>query len=769
MNADPIPAGTAALLERIKTLEAMIEERDNTLEAIGCGDIDALVVTDRPGHYQLYTLQSVDQPYRVFIEQMQEGAVTLSGDGTILYANLRLANILGIPEGHATGRKLQAFLPPRDAATLGRMLDDARRVTTRAELTVCQAAGHRIAVNLSLSFLRKTDDLTLLCGVMTDISEQKSHLEKLTKANTALEQLADDLRRARLLAEHADKAKSRFLAGVTHELRTPLHGILGYAELLSLEGGLNARQTARLEVMMASGQHLLGMINAVLDMSRIEADQLELHPVEIELLGLVRVCLDVVRPDADAKGLALVLAPAAPLRVFADATRLRQVLINLLGNAVKFTPAGGVEVRLSQADDGSPVCLEVIDTGPGISEGHRARLFQTFERVNADAVAGIEGAGLGLAIAARLVHAMGGEIGYSGNPGGGSVFWLELPGSVALPDNTGAVAPLPHEHKPRLRVLVVDDEPLNRAIASGFLTIGGHDAVCVDNGAAAVEAAAAGDFDAILMDVRMPGMNGLEATRRIRALPSPRGEVRIVAVTAQAFAEQIEICRQAGMDVHVSKPFKQAALLAAVEDREVRAGGGGTFAAIPPAPVSSGAVSPGAVSPGAVSPGAVSPGAVSPGAVPPGAVPPGAVSPGAVPPGAVPPGAASIGAAPTGAALAVFDRAAFEDITFTLSAAELEENLLILAARAETLLGRLRKPDTIARAGELSEAAHQLAGGAGAFGFLAVAASARLFERAANTNPAALAGLGEQLEAAIDVAMTALRKEFPALPIAVSC
>ena len=153
--------------------------------------------------------------------------------------------------------------------------------------------------------------------------------------------------KARDRAERANQAKSRFLAGITHELRTPLHGIMGYAELLSLEGNLNPTQVERLEVMMASGQHLLSMINAVLDMSQIESDQLELQTNQIDLPSLVRVCLDVIRPAAEAKGLALVAAPLPPLHVVADPTRLRQVLINLLGNAVKFTPAGSVEVPLA--------------------------------------------------------------------------------------------------------------------------------------------------------------------------------------------------------------------------------------------------------------------------------------------------------------------------------------------------------------------------------------------------------------------------------------
>ena len=552
-------------------------------------------------------------------------------------------------------------------------------------------------------------------------AERDVYDRKLEKSNADLEVLAGDLERARAAADQANQAKSRFLAGITHELRTPLHGILGYAELLSLEGGLNPTQSGRLEAMMAAGQFLLGTINAVLDMSQIEADQMQLRPVVIELADLVRTCLDVVRPAAEAKGLALVLAATAPLRLFADPMRLRQVLINLLGNAVKFTPAGAVEVRLrqmpvgqmpvGQMQDGACIRLEVADTGPGIRVEHRDKLFQTFERLNTEAVSGTEGAGLGLAIAARLVRLMGGRIGHADNPGGGSVFWLELPRGAVASAEVEVAAPSHLAARPRLRVLVADDEALNRNIASGFLCNAGHEVVCVDNGAAAVEAAVTGDFDVILMDVRMPGMNGLEATRLIRALPAPRGKVRVVAVTAQAFAQQIEICRQAGMDDHVSKPFKQAVLLAALENRTSTPGDTG-FAVTPPA-------------------------------------------------------AAQVRAGPAGSGpeLPVLDRAMFEDITECLSAADLEKNLHTLITRGETLLRGLRMPRMLSRTSELAEAAHKLAGGAGTFGFLSVAAAARRFELAAEMGAVETVALADQLAASIEASISVVRQELVAMAI----
>jgi signal transduction histidine kinase/ActR/RegA family two-component response regulator len=373
--------------------------------------------------------------------------------------------------------------------------------------------------------------------------------------------------------EQASQAKSRFLAGMSHELRTPLNGILGYARLLRLGGGLNVTQASRVDAMLGAGTHLLQMINCVLDLSQIEAGRLELHTAEIDLPGLTSACVDLVRPTAEAKALTLDLAvqPDVPRYITIDATRLRQVLLNMLGNAVKFTTSGSVQlsVRRGLAVDAATLRFEVADTGPGISAEIRHRLFQEFERLDAGSV---EGAGLGLALAVRLATLMGGSLGQVDNPGGGSVFWLELPLVAASATAPPAAAPVPDQPdavsesaSPRaLSVLVVDDVAMNRDIAGAFLRSAGHKVSCADGGAAAVVAATSEDFDVVLMDVRMPEIDGLEATRRIRLLAGSRGRVPIVALTAQVFTEQVRECRAAGMNDHLAKPFTIDSLLDAV-------------------------------------------------------------------------------------------------------------------------------------------------------------------------------------------------------------
>jgi len=408
--------------------------------------------------------------------------------------------------------------------------------------------------------------------------------DELGSINHELERLARDLTSARNQAEQASLAKSRFLAGMSHELRTPLNGIMGYARLLHMEGGLDAPQLARVDAMLDAGTHLLEMINSVLDLSQIEAERLELQAAEIDPRDIATACLNLLRPAAQAKRLALSLVAASdvPRHIMVDPTRLRQVLLNLVGNAVKFTAQGSVELRLRVAAGGMRLRLEVADTGPGIPSEHRKQLFQEFERLGADATGTVEGAGLGLALSARLVVLMGGHLSHEEKPGGGSLFWFELPltaGPVRaiLPPRlcpTDQVAAPPTAPAASiLRILVADDVAMNRDVASAFLRSVGHEVVCANNGAKAVELAAANDFDVVLMDVRMPIMDGLEATRRIRALATRRGRVQIVALTAQAFVEQVQECRRAGMDNHLTKPFSLETLLAAVVDAAARGDG----------------------------------------------------------------------------------------------------------------------------------------------------------------------------------------------------
>jgi signal transduction histidine kinase/DNA-binding NarL/FixJ family response regulator len=520
--------------------------------------------------------------------------------------------------------------------------------------------------------------------------ERASSQGELMLANDRLDRLARHLSLARDAADHANRAKSRFLASMSHELRTPLNGILGYAGLLQQEGHLNPRQEERVQGMVAAGNHLLDMINRVLDFSRIEAEQVELRPSLIDLHAALRGVLALVGASAEAKALALRLSisPEAPRHVFADSHCVRQVLLNLLGNAVKFTARGSVELRLLAAPNGD-ARIEVADTGTGVPAELRDRLFREFDRLEADG-GNVAGTGLGLAISARLIGAMAGRIGYADNPAGGGVFWFELPQASAevlrraLAEQQAAhPPPIAAPTQPR-RVLVVDDMAMNRDVAAAFLTAAGHEVTSVDSGPAAIEAVAARAFDVVLMDVRMPGMDGMEATRRIRALPGPQARLPIVALTAQAFADQIQACREAGMDGHVAKPITREALCGAID----RATAPGARPAPPPGPGPAEAEQ------------------------------------------TVLLGPTTADAAPP----ALIDRAMFEATAQFLSEEQLARHLATLVTRLRAMLERLGRLDLNDPRRDLHpvvELVHMVAGGAGSFGCSRMAEAARFFERGA--------------------------------------
>jgi len=339
--------------------------------------------------------------------------------------------------------------------------------------------------------------------------------------------------------------------------------MLGYAELLALDGMLAPAQASRLAAMRGAGEHLRDVINRVLDFSRVVADD---HPPlaqRTDLDALAGQCRAIAAPMAAAKGLALsqTVAPTLPRFVLADAAAIRQVVLNLLSNAIKFTGHGNVALLVTPGATG--IRFAVTDTGIGVPSAQRDRLFQPYERLDADRI-GVAGTGLGLAIAARLVAQMGGRIGHQDNPDGGSVFWFELPLPEA-PAGSGMEPPAVETPPCRpLRVLLADDSALNRDVAASFLRRAGHTVAEAEDGEAAVCHVAAEDFDVVLMDLRMPRLDGIEATRRIRTMPGPRGRTPVVALTAQVNEDGGAALRVAGFQACLVKPIDQRSLLAAV-------------------------------------------------------------------------------------------------------------------------------------------------------------------------------------------------------------
>lgn len=380
-------------------------------------------------------------------------------------------------------------------------------------------------------------------------------------------------RAAQAKAQAANQAKSEFLATISHEIRTPLNSILGFAALVGEDPGLSAENRRRLDLVERAGRSLAEIVGDLLDFAKVEAGRLDLRPEPASPAALLRDAVAIIAPAAQAKGLALTVDvettgdgdEAALLAL--DETRLRQVLLNLLANALKFTAQGQVAARLTLGPAPGDLRFEVADTGIGIAPDVQARLFRRFSQADSSISRSYGGAGLGLAISKALVTQMGGEIGVDSAPGAGSRFWVTLSAQVAAAPALALALPAPaaEPEPPRpARVLLVDDHPMNRELGHALLTLAGCDVSTAEDGVQALEAAGLGGFDLILMDVHMPGMDGLAAARAIRALPGPPGAVPIVALSADVLPEQIARCRAAGMDDHVAKPIRREDLLAAV-------------------------------------------------------------------------------------------------------------------------------------------------------------------------------------------------------------
>ncbi|WP_051328705.1 response regulator [Geminicoccus roseus] len=424
-------------------------------------------------------------------------------------------------------------------------------------------------------------------AALTDALEESN--AELAAANARLREIQAELTAARDNAERAAQTKAEFLATMSHEIRTPMTGVLGMADLLAAEK-LTDTQRHYVETIRRSGSHLLSIINDILDFSRIEAGKLDLEHIDFAPETALDHVVSLLQPQVTERGLVLRQeVEASPgLIVQGDPTRVRQVLVNLVGNALKFTSEGEVVIAMRECavnDDQVRLRFSVRDTGIGIPAEQQAKLFSAFVQADRSTSRHYGGSGLGLAICRQLVEAMSGTIGVESSEGEGSLFWFELPMSRGSSERLANIEGAVTEIRP-LRVLVADDVAVNRELVGTMLTRHGHVVECAENGRDAVEMVSHGSYDVVLMDVQMPVMDGIEASRRIRQLPRSAAAVPILALTANVMASERDRCLAAGMNRCLVKPIVWTDLFAALaaiaagvappeiaEDQRERAGG----------------------------------------------------------------------------------------------------------------------------------------------------------------------------------------------------
>ena len=499
---------------------------------------------------------------RSLIESNIDALMTTDPSGIITDVNKQMEELTGCTRDELIGAPFKGYFtdPERAEEGIKRVLRE--KSVTDYELTVRARDGKQTVVSYNATtFYDRNRTLQGVVASARDVTERK--------------RVEMELKQAKAVAESASRTKSDFLASMSHEIRTPMNAIMGIADLLA-KTTLTPEQDKYVQIFRRAGDNLLNLINDILDLSKVEASQLELECTGFSLNDHLEIVTDMVAARAQEKGLSLVceIAPGVPTGLVGDPTRLRQVLLNLLGNAIKFTKSGEVSLRVAtDADPAGPTVLRftVADTGIGIPSEKLGRVFERFTQADSSTTRRFGGSGLGLTISKRLVELMGGLIWVESDFGKGSVFAFTVPFEIWEAAKRLAVAPIgtdPESPLRDLRILMAEDSPDNRTIAMAYLEETPYQIEIAETGAIAFEKFTAGHYDLVLMDRQMPVMDGLTATRAIRAWEKANGRTPtpIIALTASALKGDREMCLAAGCTAFLTKPIKQEVLLQAIKD-----------------------------------------------------------------------------------------------------------------------------------------------------------------------------------------------------------
>jgi PAS domain S-box-containing protein len=558
--SEAVTAGNDLML-RIHDLTLQLEEAEDTLRALRHGEVDAIVVK-ADAEEQIYTLKGADHAYRVLFETLNEGALTLGLEGTVLWANSCFAQFVGLPLEQVVGAPFESFLSPADRERFLALHEAGRKGNSKTEASLVHASGSLVPVMVSLSAVYLAGIGETCTAVVTDLTELRQAQEALQQANTELEARVAartaELTRLNQALANADQRKDRFLAMLAHELRNPLGPIRNAIELLKRWGPPDPRLVRARGIIDRQVKHQARLLDDLLDVSRIAQGKIRIHSSRLNLAQLIRDAAEDCRGIAEESGLSLCLElPDEPVWVDGDAIRLAQVVTNLLQNAAKFSNAGGrVVLSLSTEPQNGMARVKVRDTGIGIEREMLPRLFESFSQADSSLDRSRDGLGLGLALVKGIVELHQGCVSaHSDGPGHGAEFSFLLPLAAAgATEALDAPSPMGAQTRP-LRILIVEDNRDSADSLRELLELAGYRVEVAYSGQAALAITSEFQPEVVLCDLGLPGMTGYEVVGALRQNPS-LATARMVAVSGYGQEEDKTRSRTAGFDAHLTKPVE---------------------------------------------------------------------------------------------------------------------------------------------------------------------------------------------------------------------